>query len=101
MGKGISTVAAALLLAACAVHQAKVFDDELRPFVGKNLSAITKYIGYPDAKLEVLGKTVYTWGTDVTVCKLQITTDAEGTITTYHWEGYMEACAKFTDALDL
>ena len=57
-------------LTGCAAHQAKVFDAELKPFVDKNLTAITKYIGYPDTMLDVLGKTVYTWGIDVKVCKL-------------------------------
>jgi hypothetical protein len=65
-------------LTGCAAHQAKVFDAELKPFVDKNLTAITKYIGYPDTMLDVLGKTVYTWGIDVKVCKLQITTDPGG-----------------------
>jgi hypothetical protein len=88
-------------LTGCAAHQARVFDAELKPFVGKNLTAITKYIGYPDTKLDVLGKIVYAWGTDVKVCKLQITTDPDGTIREYHWEGYVRDCAKFVDALDL
>jgi hypothetical protein len=89
-----------VLLAGCAAHQVKVFNAELDRYVGKNLTAITKYIGPPDTKLEVLGKTVYAWGTDVTVCKLQLTTEPDGTITTYHWEGNISQCSKFTDALD-
>jgi hypothetical protein len=93
-------IVAAALLTGCAAHQAKVFNNELRPFIGKPLSAITKYIGYPDGKLEVLGTMVYTWGTDVTVCKLQITTDPDGMIRTYHWDGYVRECAKLVDALD-
>jgi hypothetical protein len=90
-----------LALCGCAAHQAKVLEDELRPFVGKPLSAITKYIGYPDAKLQIDAETVYTWGTDVKLCKLQITTDAAGAITHYHWEGYVRECAKFADQLDI
>lgn len=90
-----------ILLTGCVAHQVKGFNTELDRFVGKPLPAITKYIGYPDAKLEVLGNTVYTWGADIAACKLQITTDPTGTITTYHWEGSMPACAKFSDALDI
>ena len=91
----------AMLLTGCVAHQVKGFNAELDRFVGKNLTAITKYIGYPDRKLQVEDKTVYTWGTPDSACKLQITTDPAATITSYHWEGSMPACAKFTDALDI
>jgi hypothetical protein len=90
-----------MLSAGCVAHQVKGFNAELTHFVGKPLPAITKYIGPPDSKLEVLGNTVYAWGTPDSPCKLQLTTDRDGVITTYHWEGYMPSCAKFTDALDI
>lgn len=95
------TLAAALVLTGCAAHQAKVLDSEMRAFIGKPLTEISRHIGYPDSKIDVLGNSVYTWGTDIAGCKLQVTTDADGTIRTYHLDGYVRSCAKYVDALDL
>lgn len=95
-----------LLLAGCATGmETKWFNDELTYFVGKNLSDIEKRIGPPDAKLEVQGAIVYSWTPQVFRCKLQLTTDADGTIRSYHWEGdpgdVDHGCYHFSSELDL
>lgn len=99
-------LAAALVLAGCAGRmEATWFNEELTYFVGKNLSDIMKRIGPPDAKLEVQGSIVYTWSPQPFDCKLQLTTDPDGTIRSYHWEGdpgdVSHGCYHFSSELDL
>jgi hypothetical protein len=97
---------AAAALAGCAgAMGAKWLNEELQYFVGKNLSVIEKRIGPPDSKLEVLGSTVYTWTPQPFDCKLHLTTDPDGTIRAFHWEGdpndVAHGCYHFSSALDL
>lgn len=93
----------ALLLTSCATAmETKWFNDELDHFVGKNLSDIEKHIGPPDAKLDVQGSVIYSWVPQVFDCKLQLTTDPDGTIRSYHWEGDPgHGCYHFSSELDL
>jgi hypothetical protein len=93
-------------LAGCASRlETKWFNDELHYFVGKNLSDIMKRIGPPDAKLDVQGEMVYTWSPRPFDCKLQLTTDPDGTIRAFHWEGdpgdVNHGCYHFSSELDL
>lgn len=95
-----------IALAGCAARmETKWFNDELQHFVGKNLTDITKYIGPPDTKLDVQGSTVYTWTPQPYDCKLHLTTDSDGMILAYSWEGdasdVKHGCYHFSSALDL
>lgn len=99
-------LAAAVALAGCsAALETRWFNEELTYFVGKNLSDIMKRIGPPDAKLEVQGSIVYTWTPQPFDCKLHLTTDTDGTIRSYAWEGdpgdVNHGCYHFSSELDL
>jgi len=101
-----AAVMAALGLAGCAARlETNWLNEELQYFVGKNLSDIEKRIGPPDAKLEVQGSMVYSWSPQPFDCRLQLTTDPDGTIRAFHWEGdptdVNHGCYHFSAELDL
>jgi hypothetical protein len=81
-------------------------------FYGLNIKSAVTMLGYPTSERMAVGDHVYTWESVTEVpgfnvgdppfhvyCRIEIGTNAEGTITTVHHEGNPGGCAAYANAL--
>ncbi|HEY6621268.1 MAG TPA: hypothetical protein VIY68_17105 [Steroidobacteraceae bacterium] len=103
----LATIGSALL--GCATSR---LSNEVKPYVGRNVSELYARLGDPTGKQETTGDRVYVWsissegvmpsgtGADGTVtvqreCTLEVTVSAENMIRSYQIEGSNAGCAAF------
>jgi hypothetical protein len=114
--RAMIVLSVAALLCGCADARSGL-DNELQPYVGRNVSALSGKLGPPTKQTPTAGGTEYTWvtsrGVDAIVdgqefsatqtnqqtgrvnthCTLAASADSTGVIKSYRWDGNCDAYA--------
>ena len=88
-----------LTIALAGCHFERDFAAQLQPFVGHDVQAVVKYLGYPGAQRELLDRRIYTWAAESQDCTLEVITDMSDIVRSYQWDGSRRGCARYTDRL--